>query len=261
MTLKGKLATVFDSSSGGAGGSAGSGSSASSGGGANAANLNKAGTAKKLVMRIQAFSLEPRVNVLENLTPYAVNKVHVDFFSFSPFLLLSSPSSQVFELLKIGDPQQMIPDAVHSGLTVNAEKLLFAIKDAFMRLDEVYAPKKKAPPAASPSSASASSGTPSVPRIVMSTPGTQRMPIVPTAKASNEMSPGSAGQPRSKSGLGKREKESCNFFLMPLTGARNAIHLSSAMPRLTPSLSRLEAKPLSKEDEDKMFSLLDEDFN
>jgi hypothetical protein len=75
MTLKGKLANVFDSASGNASGAIGanisnSGSAAASGGKSAA---NKA-VPKKLVMHIQAFSLEPRVNVLENLTPYAVGK-------------------------------------------------------------------------------------------------------------------------------------------------------------------------------------------
>ncbi len=223
MTLKGKLANVFDSASGNASGLGGTGLAGSSG--ASLASGNKAGagnkaTPKKLVMHIQAFSLEPRVNVLENLTPYAVNKV--------------------FELLKIGDPQQMIPDAVHSGLTVNLEKLLFSVKDVFMRIDELYTPKKKIVATAAPSAAP--SATPNVPRIFVSTPSQQRLPMSVTMKSSGAMELSPSRQ-ASKSALGGR-------------------NLSSAMPRLTPSLSRMEAKPASKEEEqDSVFSLLDEDFN
>jgi hypothetical protein len=151
----------------------------------------------------------------------------------------------VFELLKIGDPQQMIPDAVHSGLTVNAEKLLFAIKDMFLRVDEFYAPKKKVVPTATAAAASGASGTastantPGVPRIFVSTPSQSRMPMSMSFK-NQDLSP--LTKQGSKSAIGPRA-------------------LASNMPRLTPSLSRIEPKPASKEEEDNVFSLLDEDFN
>jgi hypothetical protein len=182
MTLKGKLASVFDNAGGAISGGGGSGSSASPGGSGSSGGSVVGGKAankallvpKKNVMRIQAFSLEPRVNVLENLTPYAVGKV--------------------FELLKIGDPQQMIPEAVHEGLTVNAEKLLFAVKEIFMRIDELYVPKEK--------TVTAVSATKSAPRIFVTSSTPQPVRAMPGATSAKNTS----------SAVESPSKASCTFL-------------------------------------------------
>ncbi len=115
----------------------------------------------KMLMR--AFILEPRVNVLENLTPYALNKV--------------------FELLKIGDPEAMIPPAVHAAITSNAEKLLFALKQLAHELDTLYDPES----AAVESPVGASAVAPMAPIAVEP----RRIPSVPRAPV--------AGQPTLRS--------------------------------------------------------------
>ena len=234
MTLKGRLATVLD-----AGTTAGSSSS----GGIGAAVKGDAGKqsegkalakappapvvskGRSTTMQIRAFVLEPRVNVLENLTPYALGKV--------------------FELLKIGDPQMMIPEAVHGAITENAEKLLFAVKQICLRIDEAYAPKqKKAAPAAAPSKArpSAAGTTPGVPRLATGLAGAAKAKDA----AAKDDSPRSAVT-KSRSFLG------------------SSVRLAQVMPRLTPALSRIDARPQQAdkpvdEPNESVFSLLDDDF-
>lgn len=181
--------------------------------------------APKWTIDVKSFVLEPRVNVLENLTPYAINKV--------------------FELLKVGDPQTMIPEAVHAVLQQNTEKVLFAIKDALSQFDEVYTSKK--------STAEASAQSKAVPRVVLPqmTPGTARLAGLssistpPSASAKQE-------SPRSKAlraGLTTSASPAVSRNVTPM------------MPRLTPALSRIDSKGVDKgKDEDSVFTLLDEDF-
>ncbi len=218
MTLKGKLSTVLESGGAAAGGASASSTpvSGKQGGDAKVAAKSPPPPALALassrgpVIQIKAFVLEPRVNVLENLTPYALTKV--------------------FELLKIGDPQNMIPEAVHAAVTVNAEKLLFAVKQMFLRIDEAYAPKKKQIEAPAPK-------TSGVPRLNLATPSMSRTPGV----AKKDDSPRSAANNRNKSSLG------------------SVLRTTPAMPRLTPSLSRIDSK-VEQDAGDSVFSLLDDDF-
>jgi hypothetical protein len=133
MTLKVKLSTVFSdknaalsdvSTTGTTSGGGGSSNLTSSTGGAGVVLRVKPPkppvTASAHHMNVKAFLLEPKVNVLENLTPYALGKV--------------------FELLKIGDPGKMIPEAVNGAVVDGTEKLLFALKDAFILVDNFYNP-------------------------------------------------------------------------------------------------------------------------
>jgi hypothetical protein len=236
MTLKGRLATVLEagaapsSSSGGGSGGAAKSDAAKQGDGKALAKAPPAPAVAKgrsaTTMQIRAFVLEPRVNVLENLTPYALGKV--------------------FELLKIGDPQMMIPEAVHGAITENAEKLLFAVKQAFLRIDEAYAPKKKEAAPVAPSK----SGVPRL-AVVGSTPG---IPRLPTALA---------GTPKAKDATTKDDspRSAINKSRSFLGGS---VRLAQVMPRLTPALSRIDAKPATdkavEEPSESVFSLLDDDF-
>jgi hypothetical protein len=241
-TLKGRLATVLDAATTGGPGTPALSSGGSALAKAEAAKLNPDGKAlakaasvpaaasnksrSSALMQIRAFVLEPRVNVLENLTPYALGKV--------------------FELLKIGDPQMMIPEAVHAAITDNAEKLLFATKQALLRIDEAYAPKKKAAPAAAPNKNAArgpsSGATPGVPRLPMSLAAAQAK----AKEKEKDDSPRNASIAKSRSFLGNSN-----------------VRMAQAMPRLTPALSRIDAKPDRPSDDqsgESVFSLLDDDF-
>ena len=223
MTLKGKLSNVFsdapvDSLSGvGSSGlnNSGSGSSSMSSGVpagqgsslARSSKLPKPPRSNRVthLMNVKAFLLEPRVNVLENLTPYALGKV--------------------FELLKIGDPRMMIPEAVHGSVVDGAEKLLFGLKDVFIVIDNFYNPPVHVPD--------------------------NKAPNIPALKVGGKSLGGSMKRVSSSVSMmtSQKKEDSPRSKAFKISGSKVG---TPVVPKLIPG---------KDEPGDDLFSLLDEDFD